>query len=87
MGDHSAVSDRTAGDAWRRSGVRNTFLVQTRASSQWAVGALWWGRALGFPVAQQWVITKVRVRGGVAKVWGAPPDREGSGARWARWRR
>ncbi len=64
--------------AGRLAGVRNTFLFQAAPSEQWVVGGRWWGRAPGFPTEQYWVITKVRRRGRVVKVWGVQD------CRWSR---
>lgn len=63
--------------AGRLVGVRNTFLFQAPPSSRWVAGERWCGRAPGFPIEQEWVITKVRARGGRVKVWGV----QGSGLR------
>ena len=54
----------------RLTGVRDTFLLQSRRSSRYAVGRYWRGRAPGFPCEQRWLITKIRLRGEAVKVWG-----------------
>lgn len=76
----SATSDEMATSTrWRRGhtprpqrlvGVRDTFLCQGPTTAGWVVGGAWWGRAPGFPVAQRWLITKIRRRGDTVKIWG-----------------
>lgn len=77
QGEATSWGEAQADRPHRLTGVRDTFLVQTRRSSGYTVGGFWRGRAPGFPWEQRWLVTKVRLRGDAVKVWGVQcPERD-----------